>query len=107
MTWSKSFKGTRHEIVSAINAETFPVEAEPIQACRQFIAGQLPTSQEDTETEREFMVSASGGITSSRGSSSNTWNASVTAGAVRKPKPSGSQGDDGGDQPPVPSKPPK
>jgi hypothetical protein len=86
MTWSKSFAGTRHEIVQQINSYEFPAEANPVGAVRQFIGGQLPTPAEDTEPMREYTVSAGGGTSESEGHRANNVFVSVTRGAIRKEK---------------------
>lgn len=86
MTWSKSFAGTRHEIVQQINSYEFPVEANPVAAVRQFIGAQMPTPEEDTEAMREYTVSAGGGTSDSDGHRSNHIFVSVTRGQIRKEK---------------------
>lgn len=84
MTWSKSFFGTRHEIISKINEEQFEASAHPVAAVRQFIAGQLPTLEQEPLEQMQYSISASGGVSESDGHRSNNIFVSVTRVGVKE-----------------------
>ena len=88
MTWSKEFFGTRHEIIAKINEEKFEENAHPIASVRQFIAGQLPTLEEEPIDMMQFKITAGGGASGSCGHRSNNIFVSVSkAGVKPEPKP--------------------
>lgn len=88
MTWSKTFEGTKHEVITKINEE-LPREAHPEHAIRQFVGAQLP---DNPEPNREFSVTCSGGVSTSKGYRSANLYVAVTEGQLRAETPSEAEG---------------